>query len=327
MSQLRLNPLNGRWVTVVAARSERPSDFAPRTAEVEVNASAPCLFCPGRESETPGATLELPGPDGRWSVRVVPNHYPAFSGDEPMAVTHRGPVFTEANASGLHEVLVLTNRHVGSWADLSEHEAAQVMEALHDRMIQHAKAGRVRYTQAIVNHGREAGASVAHPHGQLLGIPFVPGEILDEEAGFARFEGSCLLCVTIEAERLAGERVIFDDDDVIVLCPYWSASPFEMLVIPTEHQSHLPDAKPDALEAVGRTLQTVLARLRDRVGDVAYNLVFHTAPHKHNSLYHWHAHVWPRLTTVAGFEQGTGVFVNVVPPEQAALYLNDHPTD
>ena len=323
MSQLRLNPLNGRWVTIVAERAERPTDFAPRSSQVEADPTAPCRFCPGGERHAAGAMLELPGPDGEWTVRVVPNKYPAFVGDEPMSVTHRGPVFTEANASGIHEVLVLSRDHYGSWADLSDDGANQVMEALHDRMIEHARAGRVRYTQAMVNHGREAGASVAHPHGQLLGIPFVPGEILDEEAGFARFEGSCLLCTTVEAERVAGERVIADDGDVVVVCPYWSGSPFEMLVIPTEHAGHMPDAKRDTLEAVGRMLRNALSVLRERVGDVAYNLVFHTAPHRHHGQYHWHAHVWPKLTTIAGFERGTGVYVNVVPPEQAALYLND----
>jgi len=323
MSQLRLNPLNGRWVTIVAERAERPMDFAPRTSQVEVNPSVVCRFCPGNEAYEPVATLEMPDETGHWSVRVVPNKYPAFFGDEPMAVTHRGPVFTEANASGLHEVVVLSPEHDGSWADLSDIGAAQVMEALRDRMERHARAGRIRYTQAIVNHGREAGASIAHPHGQLLGIPFVPGEILDEEAGFARFEGSCLLCTTIEAERVTGERVVHDDGEVVVVSPYWSGTPFELLVLPVEHAGHLPEAKPDTIDGVGRALRSVLARLRDRVGDVAYNLVFHSAPHKHNGQFHWHAHVWPKLTTIAGFERGTGVFVNVVPPEQATLYLND----
>ena len=180
------------------------------------------------------------------------------------------------------------------------------MAAIRDRMEDHAGRPQIRYTQVIVNHGREAGASLEHPHGQLLGIPFVPGEIAEEEAGFRRFEGSCLLCTTLEAEEAAHHRVVYADDRVVVVCPFWSGTPFEMLVLPRAHEVHVTDAAPPDVAAVGRALRDVLAKLRATVGDVAYNLVFHTAPHRHAGPYHWHVHVLPRLTSVAGFEQGTG---------------------
>jgi UDPglucose--hexose-1-phosphate uridylyltransferase len=326
MSQLRLNPLNGRWVTVVAERAERPTDFAPRTQRVESDPSRPCPFCPGHEESTPSA-LETYGRDGKWLVRVVPNLYPAFYGDEPMAVHHDGPVFTQAPASGIHEVFVFSPVHGDSWADLDDRAAGLVMAALRDRIEDHARSSRIRYTQAIVNFGREAGASLSHPHGQLLGMPFVPGEILDEEAGFARFEGQCLMCATMEAELADGARVVFEDDRVVVLCPYWSGSPYEMLVIPRAHESHLQTAAPADLVSTGRALRNVLAMLRETIGDVAYNLVFHTAPHRHEGLFHWHAHIWPKLVSLAGFERGTGVMINIVPPELAAQQLSSRTAD
>jgi UDPglucose--hexose-1-phosphate uridylyltransferase len=196
------------------------------------------------------------------------------------------------------------------------------MAAIRDRMEAHASRPQIRYTQVIVNHGREAGASLEHPHGQLLGIPFVPGEIAEEEAGFRRYEGSCLLCTTLEAEEAAHHRVAYADERVVVVCPFWSGTPFEMLVIPRAHEVHATDAAPPDVAAVGRAMRDVLAQLRATVGDVAYNLVFHTAPHRHAGPYHWHVHLLPRLTSVAGFEQGTGVLIDIVSPELAAKQLS-----
>jgi UDPglucose--hexose-1-phosphate uridylyltransferase len=320
MSQLRLNPLNGRWVTVVAERAQRPSDFAPRVAQVEADPGRPCPFCPGHEETTPPA-LESYGRDGQWVVRVVPNLYPAFFGDDSMAVRNLGPVHVQAAASGIHEVFVFSPEHGETWADLDDRDAGLVMAALRDRLTDHAAMPHVRYTQAIVNQGREAGASLAHPHGQLLGVPFVPGEILDEERAFARFDGGCILCTTAEAELADGSRIVYADEHVAVVAPFWSGTPYELLVIPLSHDTHLQDSDTDKLTAVGVALRNSLAALRTAVGDVAYNLVFHTAPHRHDGPFHWHAHVWPKLVTTAGFEMGTGVLINIMPPEQAAQEL------
>jgi UDPglucose--hexose-1-phosphate uridylyltransferase len=322
VSQLRLNPLSGRWVAVPVDRASRPADFAPRQLAVEAEPRRPCPFCPGNEEETPPA-LETYGPSGTWQVRVVPNRYPAFAGEEPMAVSHLGPVFIQATASGIHEVLVLSPGHATAWADLDDKHAGLVMAAIRDRMEDHARHSTIRYTQAIVNHGREAGASLEHPHGQLLGIPFVPGELTEELAGFVRYTGSCLLCTLIEAELDADTRVVHQDDRVVVLCPFWSGTPYEMLVIPRAHGAHLARASPPDVVAVGRALRTALDRLRRCVGDIAYNVVFHTAPHhQRDGQFHWHAHVLPRLTSVAGFEQGTGVMINILAPELATQQLN-----
>ena len=291
-----------------------------RRLPVEADPSRPCPFCPGNEESTPPA-LESYGTNGTWAVRVVPNLYPAFEGTEPMRVANLGPVFTQASASGVHEVLVFTPDHDASWADLDDKQVGLTMAAIRDRMEDHSRSSAVRYTQAIVNHGREAGASLVHPHGQLLGIPFVPGEIVDEEAGFQRFGATCLLCTVAEAEADADHRVVHDDGRVLVVCPYWSGSPYEMLVIPRHHDAHLERAEPADVVAVGRALRDALQRLRRASGDTAYNLVFHSAPHHHRALFHWHVHVLPRTTSIAGFEQGTGVMINIVPPEHAAREL------
>ena len=313
---MRLNPLNGRWVTIVAERAERPTDFAPRDQGVEDDPGRPCPFCPGHEESTPAA-LETIEADGNWSMRVIPNRYPAFDGDEPFAVHNLGPVHVMAEASGIHEVFVYTPNHQSGLHELDNDHAVQLMRVLRDRLAEHASKKQIRYTQVIVNHGREAGASIAHPHGQILGLPFVPGEILDEERAFARFAGGCVLCTTVEAELAADDRVLFATDEVAVVCPYWSGAPFELLIVPRDHEPHLQDATDTSLAAVGIALRDALGHLSAALGDVAFNLGFHTAPHQHTGQYHWHAHVWPNLVTQAGFERGTGVMINIVPPEHA----------
>ena len=186
MSQMRLNQLTGRWVTIVAERAQRPTDFAPRARLDDVDAGKPCPFCPGNEESTPPA-LETIGEGGSWRVRVVPNLYPAFHGSEGFAVHHDGPVHVTAEGTGIHEVFVYTPDHSQSLDRLDDEAAGEFMLALKRRFIEHAATNHIRYTQAIINHGREAGASLSHPHGQLLGLPFVPGEVLDEERAFARF--------------------------------------------------------------------------------------------------------------------------------------------
>ena len=320
MNQLRLDPLSGRWVVVSPGRSERPYSFVTRSPELPDPLGRPCPFCPGNEESTPPA-LETYGRDGRWNIRIVPNLYPAFFGDDTMAVRNLGPVHVQASASGIHEVLVLSREHGGSLADLDDRDAGLVMAALRDRMEEHARTPHIRYTQAIVNHGREAGASLSHPHGQLLGMPFVPGEIVEEEKAFARFEGGCILCATIEAELSEGHRVVLADDRTVVVAPFWSGTPYELLVIPQAHEAHLQGSAPADLAGFGRIVRDTLSTLAARLGDVSYNLVFHTAPHHHSGVYHWHAHIWPKLVSTAGFEQGTGVLINIVPPELAAQEL------
>ena len=254
---MRLNPLNGRWVTIVVDRSLRPTDFAPRTAQVESDPQRPCPFCPGHEEDSPPA-IETTGAAGEWRVRVVPNRYPAFDGDEPFSVRTIGPVHTLAEASGIHEVLVYSREHDASLATATDDDLASIMSVLRRRMIDHANTPGIRYTQAIVNHGRESGASLSHPHGQLLGMPFVPGELLDEERAFGRFHGGCILCATVESELADASRIVIADDDCVVVSPFWAGSSYELLVIPRRHSVHLQDDSDETLAGVGRRLRDAL---------------------------------------------------------------------
>ncbi len=195
------------------------------------------------------------------------------------------------------------------------------MRALQRRLAEHAARSEVRYTQVIINHGREAGASLAHPHAQILGLPFVPGEILDEERAFARFAGGCVICTTIEAELADGERVVFADDDVVCIAPFWSGAPFELLLMPRRHELHLQDADPVSVERWAGRSATPSATSRRRSATSPTTSA--STPHRTST----------RASTTgtstcgrtwsppAGFERGTGVMINVTPPELAAETL------
>ncbi len=321
MSQLRLNLLTGRWVTVVPNRASRGSDFAPRATVVENDPDRACPFCPEGTAKD-HALHETKDANGNWAMRVIPNRYPAFEGSETLAVRNQGPVHVLAEASGTHEVFVFSPNHEMRLDQFTDEVIANLMSTLRARFEAHAATPNIRYTQAIVNHGREAGASISHPHGQLLGLPFVPGEILEEERAFERFKGGCIVCTTCEAEANS-ERFVLQNDHAVVICPFWSSSPYELLIMPKDHQQHLTDASADALTGVGVAIRDALAHLVKTLGDIAFNLVFHTAPSHHDGVYHWHVHLWPKLTTTAGFERGTGVMINIVAPETAATEIRN----
>ncbi|MHB8290247.1 MAG: galactose-1-phosphate uridylyltransferase [Acidimicrobiales bacterium] len=320
-NQLRLDPLTGRWVAVSIGRAERPLAFSPRDQAIEEDLGRPCPFCPGNEGTSVPA-LETYGPTGSWLVRVLPNLYPAFEGDAPFILRNKGPVFTEASAGGIHEVLVLSPDHQAAWSKLDDDQCSLVMAAVRDRVDEHSCTPVLRYSQVIVNSGREAGASLEHPHAQLLGVSFVPRELADEQAGFSRFKGGCLLCATADAEEGAGHRLVTSDEISVVVCPFWSGVPYEMLVVPRQHCAHLHRSAPEVLAGVGKAIRNALASLESLLGDVAYNIVFHSAPYRIHEPFHWHVHILPKLTTRAGFELGTGVPINIVAPEQAAAELH-----
>lgn len=295
-------------------------DFAARAVQVESDPDRKCPFCPdGHDDTTP--SLEYTDANGSWQMRVLANKYPAFEGDDTLAVRNLGPIKVMAEASGMHEVFVFTPDHTARLDSFNDDTVSKMMQGLKSRLLAHAATPNIRYTQAIVNHGREAGASLAHPHGQLLGLPFVPGEILEEEKAFERFKGGCILCTTIEAELADKDRVVLETEHAVVVCPFWSGAPFELLIMPRRHDLHLTDSSDELLGGVGVAIRDALSHMVRALGDIAFNLVFHTAPMHHSGMYHWHAHLFPKLTTTAGFERGTGVLINVVAPEDAAAQL------
>jgi len=316
--ELRHDPLSGRWVLLAPERAGRP--FSPldplgATASSESSESGECPFCPGHESLTPpevhrtgqGAP-DTPG----WRVRVVPNRYPVVGGDDA------GP-----GATGAHEVVVLSPSHDRSFGRLTDAEATEVLAVLRDRVRAHLVAGR-QYVQAVVNHGRAAGASLAHPHAQVVALDMMPPAV---EAALERFDTVGIDLVTAALEDASGRDGLVIDGAAPVWCPPASSVPFEMLVAHRSARDRFDEAGDGELAAVARSTRDALAYLRAVVGDAPYNAVVHTAPPgRRPGSFHWYVELIPRLSTPAGFEHGTGIMVNTVAPEAAARALREAST-
>lgn len=309
--ELRRDPLSGRWVVIAQNRAGRPG--TPRSSTVQTD-SGVCELCEGRESATPPETFAF-GPPGRaadapgWWLRVVPNKFPAFANVDPSLA--RGNGFFEARpAVGNQEVVIHSPRHVTSFADLSLREIERVAAAWQERA---AAAGELGfgYMHAFVNEGRAAGASLIHSHSQLLWLheepPFVREEI--EEESRAR---GCLACELLEEELKHRIRIVTERDDLVLLCPYASRTPYELLVAPAtcEQQPFKSNRLAEALDLLADGVR----RLRLAEGDAPFNAWLHAAGH-------WHIEVLPRLTTMAGIELGAGYYINTLAPESAAGLL------
>lgn len=321
MPELRHDPLSGQWVVIAPERAARPDTFRTHAPPSPDGPSQDCPFCPGNESMTPpevaragGGPADGPG----WRVRVVPNLYPIVTGPPP-AHTPSGIRFHEAvRATGAHEVVVLSPDHHRSLADLAGPELEEVFAVLMGRTTAHLDAGH-EYVQILVNHGKEAGASIEHPHLQLMAIDLPPPTVVTE-AHHISVTRECPVCRGVQEDADPGSPFLVSGGASPVWCPWWSGVPFEVMIAP---RSHLPrvEQSGEAVGDVARALGRALSLLRDVVGDAPYNLVVHTSPSPNTADFHWHVHIWPRLSIQAGFEQGTGIFVNLMPPEQAAEQL------
>ena len=308
MPELRIDTLTGTPVIVAPERAARPDamhvSHAPSPAE-----AARCAFCPGHEAMTPPEVARTgegaPDTPG-WRVRVVPNLYPLVA-KEPPGVT------------GAHEVVVLSPAHDSDLASLEPASANEAMRVLRDRSHTHVAAGRA-HVQPFVNHGRAAGASIEHPHAQLVALDVVPPAV---DAAVERFvtAGRDLVLESLRAAEAAGLAVV--DGDAPAWCPVAAASPFETLVAHRDAGPSFHDADDHVIDAVTTSVRHIVARLHDLLGDLAYNVVVHNAARAAHGAYHWYVRVVPRVGVAAGFEQGTGILVNVVAPEAAAAALRD----
>jgi UDPglucose--hexose-1-phosphate uridylyltransferase len=325
--ELRKDPIVGRWVIVSTERARRPSDFAPEPASRHAGV---CVFCPGQESRTPGEILahreggsaaNTPG----WSLRVVPNKFPALRIEGDLEAQGEG-LYDRMTGVGAHEVVIETPDHHATLARLPEAQVTAVLLAYRDRMRDLRKDHRLEYVTVFKNHGEGAGASLEHPHSQLIATPIVPIMVADELAGALqhyRIKKRCVWCDIVHQERRERGRLVLDDGGLVALTPFAPRFPFETWILPREHQPSFEETGPADLAALGRVLREVLRRMGRVLRDPPYNFMLHSAPFRGEAVgrYHWHLEIIPKLTRVAGFEWGTGFFINPTPPEEAARYL------
>lgn len=329
MPELRKDPVLGRWVIISTERGKRPTDFQVQSKQ---RRSKLCPFCPNNESSTPpevfafrgnGSSPNSPG----WTLRVIPNKFPALRIEGDLNREGEG-IFDKMNGIGAHEVIVETPSHELDLVDLKPEEIGNVIRAFRERIVDLKKDPRFKYIMIFKNQGEAAGASLEHSHSQLIATPIVPKRVLEELDGARRYyeyKERCIYCDIVKQEIGQNVRVVAQNDEYITISPFASRFPFETWILPKYHNPQFEDIKDGSALNFARILKDTLARLTMALSNPPFNFVIHSAPveNSHKSEYHWHVEIMPKLTKVAGFEWGTGFYINPTAPEDAAGFLKE----
>ncbi len=330
MPDLRKDPIVGRWVIVAKSRAKRPHNFES-TPQVAGSGSF-CPFCEGQEEHTPGEIVAYRPPDSApncpgWRVRVVPNKFPALEIEGELNNRGEG-IYDMMRGVGAHEVIIESPKHLLSTADLPEESLRDVFWVYRDRMVDLKKDRRLVYGMIFKNVGAAAGASLEHTHSQLIVTPIVPINVREEMTGsleFYKYRGRCVFCDMIQQELATEKRIVLDTPGFVAFCPFASRFPFETWILPKIHSSHYENIQKNGIEELSRVMKRVIANIETALDRPSYNYIIHTGPFDSQELghYHWHIEIIPRLTKTAGFEWGSGFYINPVPPEEAAAFLRE----
>ncbi len=327
MPELRKDPISGRWVIISIERGKRPTDFSMR---VSPKKGGFCAFCEGNEHTTPPEILafrpdkdksNIPG----WTLRIVSNKFPALHIEGQLNRVGEG-IFDKMNGIGAHEVIIETPEHNLTLSTMPLKSVEDVLWAFHYRISDLKKDSRFKYVLVFKNEGDNAGASLEHTHSQLIALPIVP-HLVQEEIEHARdyynYKERCIFCDIIHQEAISKTRVISENEDFISLAPFAPRSPFETLILPKRHESNfMPNSK---FSLLAQILQRTLKQIDKVLNLPPYNMIIHTSPFKEetNDYYHWHIEIKPKLITIAGFEWGSGFYINPTSPEEAAKFMRE----
>lgn len=327
MPELRKDPVSGRWVIISIERGKRPSDFGMR---VSPKKGGFCAFCKGNERTTPPEILAF-RPDGSkpntpgWTLRVVSNKFPALNVEGDLNREGEG-IFDKMNGVGAHEVIIESPEHNLTLSTMPLKSVEDVFWAFHQRITDLKNDKRVKYVLVFKNEGDDAGASLEHSHSQLIALPIVPHHVQEEiehAKNYYGYKERCIFCDIIHQESSDRKRVISENDDFIAIAPFAPRSPFETMILPKKHESSFQPH--GSFKLLAEILQRTLKQI-DKVLDMPpYNLMIHTSPfeNEENEHYHWHIEILPKLTKIAGFEWGSGFYINPTPPEEAAKFLRE----
>lgn len=329
MPDLRKDPITGRWVIIATDRARRPNDFIRE--KVVAQGTRFCPFCPGHENKTPPEVLAYRSSGGPnepgWNLRVVPNKFPALRVEGQMTRSGEG-IYDRMTGIGAHEVIIETPDHQATLGTMSDKQLADIIFSMRDRIVDLRKDFRLRYILIFKNHGEGAGASLEHPHSQLIALPVVPKRVQEELDGSLRyfqFRERCIFCDIVQQELQDGRRVVLENDHFVVVAPFASRFPFETWILPKRHDSHFERLDAAQIPALGSIIGQTMRRMDQALEQPPYNMIVHTAPVQDGPMqhYHWHIEIMPKLTKVAGFEWGSGFYINPTPPEEAAQFLRE----
>jgi UDPglucose--hexose-1-phosphate uridylyltransferase len=310
---------------IATGRAKKPEDFAVVITEKEKKEDGQdCFFCFPEETHQEKDVLMYQNSAGQWSLRVFPNKYPAFTRSRVPKHFEEGPYFG-MDGTGYHEVIV-TRDHEKSIALLDDLQVIEVLDAYQDRYIDLMNKKSVNFIEIFHNHGKGAGATIAHPHSQLMAIPvispYIQGELSGAES-YYRSTKECVYCVMNEWECETQKRVIFENKECVAYCPFSSRASFEVWIVPKKHKPYFERMTASEKTAIGEALKVSLNKIYRALNNPAYNFYIHTAPCDGRDYphYHWHIEILPRTSTWAGFELSTGIEVSTIQPEIAAEYL------
>jgi UDPglucose--hexose-1-phosphate uridylyltransferase len=329
MPELRRDPILGRWVIISTARGKRPRSFETIHDFPEGGA---CPFCPGSEDKTPPEILAYYN-TGRekdkagWWVRVIPNKFPALEIEGSLNRSGDG-MYDRMNGLGAHEVIIETPNHDQAFHEMDSARIEDLIWAYRDRIVDLSKDPRLEYILIFKNHGAAAGASLRHPHSQLIAMPMVPVKVKTEAAGarnYFEYTERCVYCDMIRQEMKDGSRLIAQNKDFVAIAPFASRYPFESWIMPLRHASEFQEIQKTEVASLAALMKIVMAKQNYVLDTPPFNLVLHTAPLKTPKLpyTHWYLEIVPKLTKQAGFEEGTGFYINPMPPEEAAQLLRE----
>jgi UDPglucose--hexose-1-phosphate uridylyltransferase len=329
MPDLRKDPIVGRWVIVAKSRAKRPHDF---DSSRERRNNRFCPFCEGNEDKTPGEIIAYRNPGSQrnrpgWRVRVVPNKFPALEIEGDLNKRGEG-IYDMMRGVGAHEVIIECPKHLASTSELSEEQLREVLWVYRDRLVDLKKDPRLVYGMIFKNVGPAAGASLEHTHSQLIVTPIVPINVWEEMTGsleFYNYRGRCVYCDMIQQELAGEKRIVLDSPGFVAFSPFASRFPFETWILPKTHSSHYENIQKNGIDELSGVMKQVIAKIEAALDRPAYNYIIHTAPFDTQELghYHWHIEIIPSLTKAAGFEWGTGFYINPVSPEEAAAFLRE----
>ncbi len=331
MPELRKDPVTGRWVIISTDRARRPSDFSRE--RVVLKNEGLCPFCPGHETKTPPEIMAYRPDDSHernvpgWNLRVIPNKFPALGIEGDLDRMAEG-MFDRMNGIGAHEVVIETPDHMETLATMPLKRVEDMFWAFRERILDLKRDQRFKYVLVFKNHGEAAGASLEHSHSQLIALPILPKQVVEELDGAKRYFANkerCIFCDIIRQETAAKVRVAAENSDFVTLSPYAPRFPFETWVLPKHHQAAFEDSPTGTYANLALMLHEVLSKELRVLDNPAYNLVLHSSPLQENTsdYYHWHLELIPKLTKTAGFEWGTGFYINPTPPEEAARFLRE----
>jgi UDPglucose--hexose-1-phosphate uridylyltransferase len=328
MPEIRQNIITRQWVIIATERARRPDQFriAEGTRKDLPLFDATCPFCPSNEGMTPVETFRFPA-FGPWQVRAFPNKFAALSSEGELS-RHADGLKRSISGVGVHEVIVESPAHNASLALLSDAEVEKVVAAYLDRYHKVFADHRVEAVTLFKNHGSAAGTSLLHPHSQLIGTPVIPTAVRERLESALRYyddNGTCIFCATLQQELRDQNRLVAENKHFAAFIPYAALTPFHMWIYPRRHCASFGAITADEITSFASILRCVLRKLHLGLNDPDFNLVVRTAPREshHVRYYHWYLSVVPRLTKTAGFELGSGMFINVSRPEDSATFLRN----